>query len=308
MFTPGKEGGLISLGESKGFQSIFLDLFEDNTNFQNYDRPYVEGGVVSFYDTTNREFYLTFHGLLCPEAIDPQVPQDLVATNFYVTPGGGVYQAAGDFNVSSSEAEFLPSTVLQLYQKMLICDPEVQRSNSITLVWSEKKQCFNDIYDHKPFLYFGDNKNTFSSSPLSTDRCFIHNHGRYGEFYDVTYPFEISLIVNGTEDKPMNKILSHTEYNAISKKGTSILQDKTFDTMRVYNDYQDSGTLDLDALPDNSEHERRFRKWRFNMPLDKTSKDYMRGPWSVLTLTCDNLENYTLALQTLINYYTNNEH
>ena len=308
MFTPGKEGGLISLGESKGFQSLFLNLFEDNTNFQNYDRPYVEGGVVGYYDTTHREFYLTFHGLLCPELIYPEIPQDLVNTNFYVTPGGNLYQAAGDFNVVFSQAKFSTSTVLQLYQSMLISDVELQRGNSITLTWSEKKQSFNDTYDHRPFLYFGDNKNTFSSSPLSTDRCFIHNHGRYGEFYDVTYPFEISLIVNGKDDKPMNKVLAYTEYNAIAKKGMSILQDKTFDTMRVHNDYQDSGVLDLDALPDNSEHERRFRKWRFNMPLDEVSKDYIRGPWSVLTLTCDNLENYTLALQTLINYYTNNEY
>jgi hypothetical protein len=308
MFTSGKEGGLVSLGEAKGFQSLFLNLFEDNTNFQNYDRPYVEGGVVGYYDTTHREFYLTFHGLLCPELIYPEIPQDLVNTNFYVTPGGNLYQAAGDFNVVFSQAKFSTSTVLQLYQSMLISDVELQRGNSITLTWSEKKQSFNDTYDHRPFLYFGDNKNTFSSSPLSTDRCFIHNHGRYGEFYDVTYPFEISLIVNGKDDKPMNKILAYTEYNAIAKKGMSILQDKTFDTMRVHNDYQDSGVLDLDALPDNSEHERRFRKWRFNMPLDEVSKDYIRGPWSVLTLTCDNLENYTLALQTLINYYTNNEY
>ena len=311
MYSAGEKGGLLSLGETKSFQSIFLDLFEDNTNFQDSDSPYVEGGVVSFYDPTHREFYMTFHGLLCPKVIDPLIPQNIVSTEFYVTPGGTIYQAIKDFTVVTNNGDDTkPSTdsVLEDYQSSLITDPEIQQGNSITLVWSEKKNCFNDVYDHKPFLYFGDNKNVFSSSPLNSDQCFIHNKGNYGEFYNVTYPFQISLIVNGSENKPLNKILSHSEYNAIVKKGSTVLQDKSFDTIRVYNDYQDSQELALDSLPNNSEHERRFRKWRFNMPLDFESKDYIRGPWSVLTLSCNNLENYTLAFQTLINYYTENEH
>jgi len=307
-FTGGDKGGLSSLGEEAGFQSLFLQYFEDNTNFQNFDRPYVEGGIVSHYDSTNKEVSLTFHGLLCPELIDVNVPQNITNTHFYVEAGGTMYQAIGDYSIDANSYGEKPYANLEDYQSLLITDPTIQQANSMTLAWSEKKMSFNDIYDYKPFIYVGDNKNMFSPDPSNPENCYIHNKGNYGEFYNVTYPFQISLILNGNDDKPLNKTLAYTEYNAIVKKGISQLQDKTFDTVRVYNDYQDSSEISLNALPDNSEHERRFRKWRFNMPSDITSGDYMRGPWSILTLTCDNTQNYSLALQTLINYYETHEY
>jgi hypothetical protein len=189
-------------------------------------------------------------------------------------------------------------------------DPRTQiEGDSKTIVWAEKRQTFNDEYSHTPRYYLDDKKHLFSPNPDSPDKVYIHDKGRYGTFYDVTFPMSISLIINGgQEQKLLNKLLAYGEYNNIVRDGTNIIQDKGFDMVSLTNDYQSSGELSLDTLPNNGEHVRRFRKWRFHFPLDQSTNDYMRGPWTKIELKYLNQENYNFLFQSFLEYYTTHEY
>ena len=181
------------------------------------------------------------------------------------------------------------------------------KGDAFTLVWSEKKQSFNDEYSHTPRYYVDDKKHILSPDPTDPASVYIHDKGNYGEFYGVTFSTEISFIMNGTQ-KLINKVMAYGEYNSVVKSNGTILQNQGLDSVMVSNDYQSTGELSLSELPNNAEHVRRFRKWRFHIPTDATSEDYMRGPWHEITLIKDNSSNQSLLLQSFIEYYSQHEY
>ena len=76
---------------------------------------------------------------------------------------------------------------------------------------------------------------------------------------------------------------------------------KTFDTIRIYNDYQDTGTI---TITPNTNISRRFRTWKFNTIRDNTTDDpRIRSPYIKIDLTFSNSSNYKLIMHNLITNY-----
>ena len=108
--------------------------------------------------------------------------------------------------------------------------------------------------------------------------------GEYNTFFDVVYPSDFTFISN--ENPANNKIFTNIETRGDfrywinnspqedSNSANHILDhDKTFDTVRVWNEYQDTGVIDLDFLKDTpSNAKKKFRVWRFDIPRDSLHK------------------------------------
>jgi hypothetical protein len=251
------------------------------------DRPYIDSSVVATYEPTHREVYFTFLGLDCP----------LPLGESRLTSGLDYMNAGGTYGTISSvdESTFIPAE--DQYA--------LHRSNSHTLVYSEKRDSFNDVYDHYPRVYLSNKDFVWSPNPLEQTKIYLHDHGTSGRFYDVTYPFSISIILNGDQsDKLLNKILANVEYSVLVRE-TDEFVDTGFDKVRVYNDYQDTELLELSDLPDNCLHVKRFRKWRFNVPRNNngTKRDLMRATYHILDLQFDNQDDRSFALGTIITSY-----
>lgn len=103
-------------------------------------------------------------------------------------------------------------------------------------------------------------RNTVSSTGYK------HNVGNYGQLFGNYLTSSVTLLINpqGTVMTVFDVLEMLTEKYA--SNGTTELQE-TFDTIRIYNDYQDTGTITL--TPDDN-IVRRLRTWRFNTIRDNS--------------------------------------
>ena len=77
---------------------------------------------------------------------------------------------------------------------------------------------------------------------------------------------------------------------------------ETFDRLRFWNNYQDTGTYNLTV---GNNIKRRMRTWRTIIPRDQVETlSRMRNSWLDCILEYDNTENKRLVLQDLIYSFT----
>lgn len=75
---------------------------------------------------------------------------------------------------------------------------------------------------------------------------------------------------------------------------------KPFNTIRVDNEYQDTGDVTLD----DTNMRKKFRVWRALIPRKKDSRERIRNPWAKITLGMKNPDNKMTILHDLNVGYT----
>lgn len=148
------------------------------------------------------------------------------------------------------------------------------------LGYSEKLGQFISFYDYNDVsLMFNLNSDFYS---IKNGEIYKHYAGKYNMFYGQPKPYSVTIISN---DNPYtDKIFNTVEYIAdlIPEKGNK----SPFDTLKVWNEYQEGeSTLVFNAYTPSS-LKRKFRIWRANIPRDKINKlDRMRNPWLYIKLS-----------------------
>jgi len=173
----------------------------------------------------------------------------------------------------------------------------VKPKTSYTLVYNEMIDAFSSFYSHFPRHYVSDSKRIFSQPPLGYP-VHLHDAGVRGEFYKETFDSIIELLVNpkGTWTKVFNNIEYLTQ---ASTSGGTDLVDITFDTLRVLNEYQDTGDITL-VVDDNVK--RRMRTWRTQVPRD--GKARIRNPYVTMKFTYENTpNNRRLIIHDILTHY-----
>lgn len=147
-----------------------------------------------------------------------------------------------------------------------------------TLVYSDFFDGFVGSYTHYPKVYINDKVNIFGvvTSPVTlSDTIHIHNYGPYGKFYDnVTYDdSKVSFVVNS--NPTIEKVFTNLEIVAESYKAnltgninydslSAIDYTDFFDTIRVYDNYQNTNILSTTGLS------RRHKTiWNVKVPSDR---------------------------------------
>lgn len=115
-----------------------------------------------------------------------------------------------------------------------------------------------------------------------------HFTGEYNSFYGQYKPYSVEVTIN--PDFQLDKIFNTVEWRSTMKEANTDLQE-TFDTIRVYNDYQDTGEVNLKNMTNRPQGgmmntlRRKFRVWRTPVPRDSSNhRDRIRGPWARLKL------------------------
>ncbi len=168
---------------------------------------------------------------------------------------------------------------------------------SYTLVYNEMIDAFTSFYSHFPRHYISDSKRIFSQPPEGYP-VYMHDAGVRGEFYNETFNSIIELLVNpkGTWTKVFNNIEYLTQ--ASNTAGSDLLN-VTFDTLRVLNEYQDSGDITL-VVDENVR--RRMRTWRTQVPRD--GKARIRNPYVTMKFTYENnANNRRLIIHDILTHY-----
>lgn len=192
--------------------------------------------------------------------------------------------------------------------------------NSMKLYYDESKKDLYVVTD-KECLCFNTSINAFTSFyPYSSTNCLFNYNdklfsfntenntsilyglciGEYNSFFGSYQPYDITLLSNGyssqqphvIDDKTFDILETRSDYY-LNQGNNYILQDDMFpfDTIQVYNNYQDSTEVRLQykkILPSNLK--KKFRIWKIQIPRDKNSsksKDRIRDVWCKIKLKAD---------------------
>lgn len=133
--------------------------------------------------------------------------------------------------------------------------------------------------------------------------------GDYNMFFGEYKPYSITFISNS--DEPYDKIFNNIEFRADCWDNDIITNDKTFDTLEVWNEYQKgvSSLTALNAKP--SGLKKKFRIWRANIPRANTdwngvkanNMDRIRNTWAYVKLSMNKENTYRMQFHDMVVHY-----
>jgi hypothetical protein len=249
------------LSDIKGMSTFFYNTLQ-GTVFR-ADNPIQFNGITATYDNRFNEVMFTFHS----NDTDPTI--QLVTTQTQVRPGQ--VQVTQQSGLSSADY-------------------------ANTIVYSEGLQAFTSFYSHHPRHYVNDGSKIFSQIPGGYD-MYVHDEGERGKFYGTYHDSVIRLLVNPQVQG--TKVFNNIEYVAqmTTSAGADIF-DETWNTIKVYNEYQDSGVVTL--IPDNN-IKRRMRSWRLQVPRDINAR--IRNPYTFIEFVFVNNGDKRFICEDIITHY-----
>jgi hypothetical protein len=144
--------------------------------------------------------------------------------------------------------------------------------------------------------------------PELAGRGYKHDVGIRGQFYGKTNPSKITIIINPKGDTTCRFDIAEFILDVVDADYNG-LQGETLTSIRVYNDYQDTGKIILS--PENNITQR-FRTWRMNTIIDKFDEDESRikSPFVFVDLEYQNtIDNKRISLHDLhIKYFIPKPH
>lgn len=180
------------------------------------------------------------------------------------------------------------------------------------LAFSEPLGQFSSFYSYEKMPYFtnledrGIALNVEGAGTLY--RPWLHNEGDYNVFFGVYQPFYTTIIAN--PDMPVDKIFNNLEFRSDSWDKNGNLLNTTFDTLTVWNEYQQGTSTLNNILGRPSDLKKKFRIWRANIPranaVDSTKKgrDRMRNPWLYIKLSMEKENvNKTVLHDMIVHYF-----
>ena len=174
----------------------------------------------------------------------------------------------------------------------------LQSTDKFTLGFNEKIGAFVSYYDYVPAWYI--NKGSvLISTDLSTNGMWEHFKGTPNHFYGTHYKSSITLHVAPDGDEI---ILNNASYKMelTDQNGQEVLN-KGLTGVRVYNDYQDSGVVDLVSRQNVF---KKFRNWKINFPRNKNTRDRVRSSWGFAEFSFENTSGNKLILHDISIFFT----
>lgn len=196
--------------------------------------------------------------------------------------------------------------------------------HDIYLVNDTEALCYSEILGQfTSFMDYGGihliesyDKDVFTLHDVELYRMFT---GEYNLFFNYSgssvnpKPWYITFISNGLDNKDMDfdKIFTNIDYRMdLFDSNGNYLPEESFNTIRVWNEYQDTGNVTLRhpvviGTPtsynlDEMNLEKKYRIWRIQIPRDSTNiLDRIRNPWCKITLERGALDNNKAVLQDL---------
>lgn len=180
------------------------------------------------------------------------------------------------------------------------------------LAFSEPLGQFSSFYSYEKMPYFinlEDRGIAFNVEGTGTlYRPWLHNEGDYNMFFGVYQPFYTTVIAN--PDMPVDKIFNNLEFRSDSWDKSDNLLNTTFDTLTVWNEYQQGTSTLNNILGRPSDLKKKFRIWRANIPRasaigsTKKGRDRMRNPWLYIKLSMEEENvNKTVLHDMIVHYF-----
>jgi len=229
--------------------------------------------------------------------------------NISVIKGADSWFKAIDDSFIYSEALYDSRHNLDIENVFLGYDPTfkevlINRKDSLgsgeTMVYNEVRDEFTSIFDYNNIMYyFNADYRTFAIR--YSGQIYELNVGAYNDFFDEVFNADPSIIYIINPLRESVCVFNTYEfalemYNSLGAN----LVDGMPETIRMENDYQDSG---IQTLVADDNIKRRIRTWRFIDFRDETSLARMRDTYLKLTLTFNGDDAQKIVLHPLTSHY-----
>ena len=244
--VPVSDDGISDLFVGTQIQGVFDDKFSEAIyNFKDIRKGVVTGIIASAV-------------AIRLQNVDGISVADTVVIDGISTAIGGVQADEIAINEGNIAALYTTGDDIRVY----ITDSD----NNFTLAYNEPEDAFYYSPAYTPESYI----DTFADylSVTGGNAVYQHNKGFRGNFYGVYTPSTVQILANpnGETINVYNNVELMTE---ITDSAGADVTDETINSVRVTNDYQDSGVISL--VPDTNIR-RRLRKWRFAIPRDDLAR------------------------------------
>jgi len=170
---------------------------------------------------------------------------------------------------------------------------------SFTVAYNEMMDAFESFYSFRPRMYLNSGIRLLSVNPSNFSEAYIHNEGTRGEYYEVNNSLELTIIVNAKTDALKTLDVLDLLMELKTSLGVDI-PTETISSLRVYNSYQDTGTI---TLVPNTNIIRKLRRWRVNVLRDQdTDKPRLRDHYFVVEVKFTNNLNKQILLHDLTSH------
>lgn len=173
--------------------------------------------------------------------------------------------------------------------------------DTFTLCYNTIQNGFSSFYDYNSTFYIPHKGELFTVNPTAKGSLYKAFAGKYNRFYGVNRPSIFEFVAN--PEPLIETTFNNLEYKdeALNHLGEEVV--KSFETIQVENEFQDSGKIELKP---KFNIRKLNRKWRLNIPRDKNKIHRMRNTWAKIRLTNNNLEGYNHKVNDIILFYTPN--
>jgi hypothetical protein len=139
---------------------------------------------------------------------------------------------------------------------------------------------------------------------IKNNKLWKNFSGEYNMFYDSFKPYSVTVVANA--DEPYDKVFNTIEFRADSWDGNTLISDKTFDTLEVWNEYQSGKSVLNNQIGNPSSLKKKFRVWRANIPRDsKNPLNRIRNTWAYVKLAQEDENNkYRTELHDIMIHYS----
>lgn len=174
---------------------------------------------------------------------------------------------------------------------------------TITLSYNIAQKGFSSFYDYHSSMYIFTKGKLHTINPNDDSQIYLNFEGDYNIFYEENKKSTISWIVN--PEPQVECTVNNLEYKseAINVFNNNTEVNYTWDRIQAYNEFQDSGLINLVSRINIRKEN---RKWRLNVPRDQNKTQRIRNTWSILKLEADNPDNLKYRNNDIIVYYNPN--
>lgn len=160
-------------------------------------------------------------------------------------------------------------------------------TDKTTLGYSEVLNQFISFYDYKEAKAMFNIGSNYYSIINGENECKLYSMftNDHCNIYDINRGSSFTFISNA--DSVVNKTFTNIDIRAdLYSKNPKLIKPKLFDTIRVWNEYQDTGEVTLtftNIKPSNLK--KKFRIWRLNIPRDRQYPlDRISNTWTKIKL------------------------
>ena len=169
-----------------------------------------------------------------------------------------------------------------------------------TLCFNEKMDQFTGFYDYHSPTYIYTKEKLLTLNPAFRDELYETHAGEYNIFYGENKLSNIIFIANPEVDHEC--IFSNLEYKSVALNANKQEQRYTWEQVRIYNEFQDSGLRNLDI----NNLRKLNRKYRLTLPRNQNSTDRIRNNWAFIELRALNAQKLFYLNQDIVLHYRPN--